>query len=110
MISEFIRQLIRAILQLIFPSKLKMSNALHVYIKSNTGNTLSVELDPKWDIRTLKERIAPKLGLTPEDVKIIFAGKELMDSIVIEVWYVLKYFFLDDFLDLSFILQHITLS
>lgn len=89
MISDFIRQLIQAILQFIFPSKLKMSNSLSVYIKSNTGNTLSVELDPKWDIRTLKERIAPKLGLAPEDVKIIFAGKELMDSIVIEVRYLL---------------------
>lgn len=89
MIVDFIRHLIQAILQLIFPVKTKVSYGLKVYIKSSTGNML-VELDPKWDIRSLKERVAPKLGLAPEDVKIIFAGKELMDSIVIEVNYSLE--------------------
>ncbi|KAJ1524212.1 hypothetical protein ONE63_010732 [Megalurothrips usitatus] len=84
MIVDFIRQLIHAIIQLLFPSSIKVPSGLSVYIKSNTGNTLSVELDPKWDIKTLKEKIAPKLGLAPEDVKIIFCGKELMDSITIE--------------------------
>lgn len=86
MIVAFIRNLIQAIMLLIFPVKMKVSYGLNVYIKSSTGNML-VELDPKWDIRSLKERVAPKLGLAPEDVKIIFAGKELMDSIVIEVNY-----------------------
>lgn len=82
---DFIRYLIQVILSLILPAKIKMSNSLNVFIKSSTGNTLSIELDPKWDIRNLKERIAPKLDLSPDDIKIIFAGKELMDSIVIEV-------------------------
>ncbi|XP_034251525.1 E3 ubiquitin-protein ligase parkin-like [Thrips palmi] len=81
---DFFRYLIQVLLHLIFTPKIKMSNSLSVYIKSSVGNTLSVELDPKWDIRNLKEKIAPKLGLSPDDVKIIFAGKELMDCIVIE--------------------------
>lgn len=85
MIIDFFRRLFRAILQIIFPVRKKLTPSLSVFIKSNTGNTLSVELDPKWNIRSLKEKIAPKLGLAPEDVKIIFAGKELMDCIVIEV-------------------------
>lgn len=82
---NYIWYIIQVLLQLVLPPKIKMSSSLNIFIKSNTGNTLSIDLDPKWDIRRLKENIAPKLGLSPEDVKIIFAGKELMDSIVIEV-------------------------
>lgn len=72
-------------LRLFWFDKQKMSNSLSIYIKTNTGNTLSVELDPKWDIKNLKEIVAPRMGIEPENIKIIFAGKELHDSIIIEV-------------------------
>lgn len=58
---------------------------LSVYIKTNTGKSVSVDLDPKMDIKNVKELVAPQLGLQPEEVKIIFAGKELLDSTIIEV-------------------------
>lgn len=60
-------------------------NSVNVNVKSNVGGVISVNLDPKWDIKNVKELVAPKLGLEPGDVKIIFAGKELLDSTVIEV-------------------------
>lgn len=63
----------------------KIKNTLNIYIKSNTGNTISVDLDPKWDIKNVKEIVAPQLGMDPEDVKIIFAGKELLDSTIVGV-------------------------
>lgn len=47
-----------------------------------------MELDPKWDIKNVKELVAAKLGLLPDEVKIIFAGKELCDSTTIEVSYI----------------------
>lgn len=72
-------------LQLLSFSRRKISNSLSIYIKTNTGSTLSVELDPKWDIKNLKEIVAPQMGIAPEDIKIIFAGKELHNSIIIEV-------------------------
>lgn len=87
---DIIRYLFQAILQLFFPASIKMSNSINIFVKSNEGSTLPVELDPKWDIRNLKERVAPQLGLTAEDIKIIFAGKELMDSIVLEVNFLKK--------------------
>lgn len=71
----------------------RLSNYLSIYIKTNTGNTLSVDLNPKWDIKNLKEIVAPKMGMAPEDIKIIFAGKELHNSITIEV-NLYAYFFL----------------
>lgn len=72
-------------LRLFWFDKRKISNSLSIYIKTNTGNTLSVELDPKWDIKNLKEIVAPRMGIPPEDVKIILAGKELHNSTIIEV-------------------------
>lgn len=49
------------------------------------GKSLSVELDPKWDIKDVKELVAPQLGFLPDEVKIIFAGKELHDSTFLSV-------------------------
>ncbi|KAK6625584.1 hypothetical protein RUM43_005883 [Polyplax serrata] len=59
-------------------------NSVNINVKSNVGGVISVNLDPKWDIKNVKEIIAPQLGLNPDDVKIIFAGKELLDTTVIE--------------------------
>lgn len=66
-------------------SKNTLTNSLNIYIKTNNGSTLSVDLDPNWDIKNVKEIVAPKLGLEPSEVKIIFAGKELGDTITISV-------------------------
>lgn len=98
-------------LQLLSFSKRKISNSLSIYIKTNTGNTLSVELDPKWDIKNLKEIVAPQMGIAPEDIKIIFAGKELHNSIIIEVSlliYICVYFCIHPCIQLLIILCYIT--
>lgn len=87
-IINFVRKLLQSMLQLLSFGKRTISNSLNVYIKTNTGSTLSVDLDPKWYIKDVKELVAPRLGLLPEEVKIIFAGKELHDSIVVEVCYI----------------------
>lgn len=84
-VFTFVLDFFRAMLHLIWFSRRSFSNSLNIYVKSNTGSTLSVELDPKWDIKNVKEVIAPQLGMPPEEVKIILAGKELDDSLVIEV-------------------------
>ncbi|PNF35133.1 hypothetical protein B7P43_G09482 [Cryptotermes secundus] len=83
-IINFIYRVVQSMLQLLSLGKRTISNSLSVYIKTNTGGTISVELDPKWYIKNVKELVATRLGLSPEEVKIIFAGKELHDSIVIE--------------------------
>lgn len=82
---NFFRDIFYAMLQLLSFGRKKIQNSLSVYIKSNTGNTISLDLNPEWDIKNVKELIAPKLGLSPEEVKIIFAGKELADSTHISV-------------------------
>lgn len=82
---NLVKNALLEMLRLFWFGKRKISNSLSIYIKTNTGNTLSVELDPKWDIKNLKEIVAPRMGIAPEDIKIIFAGKELHNSTIIEV-------------------------
>jgi parkin len=85
-IFSLLKSVVFRMLELIWFGKRKISNSLSIYVKTNTGNTLAVDLDPKWDIRNVKEIVAPKMGISPDDIKIIFAGKELHNSIIIEVF------------------------
>nr|XP_023030053.1 E3 ubiquitin-protein ligase parkin [Leptinotarsa decemlineata] len=73
---------VHRMLQLLSFGKKQISNSLSIFVKSG-GNTLTVELDPTWDIKNLKEIVAKQLGLEPDEVKIIFAGKELGNNIKI---------------------------
>lgn len=72
-------------LQFLSFGKKTLTNTLSIYVKTNTGSTLSVELNPKWDIKNVKEFVGPQLGLQPDEMKIIFAGKELSDNTILEV-------------------------
>ncbi|XP_044751938.1 E3 ubiquitin-protein ligase parkin [Coccinella septempunctata] len=60
-----------------------ITDSLNIFIKTNTGSTVSVNLDRMWDIREVKQMVAPQLGLEPKEFKIIFAGKELKDTITL---------------------------
>lgn len=80
-------------LQLLSFSRKTLKNTLSIYVKFNR-DTLSVDLDPHWAIREVKEFVAPQLGLQPDEVKIIFAGKELSDTTKLEVsHYSIKFVF-----------------
>lgn len=72
-------------LELLSFGRKTITNTINIYVKTNTGKTLSVNLEPQWDIKNVKQLVAPQLGLQPNEVKIIFAGKELSDATTIEV-------------------------
>lgn len=84
-VLDFFRDLLQTMLELFSFGRKKISNKLSIFIKTTNGKSLSVELDPKWDIERVKELVAPQLGMEPSEVKIIFAGKELEDSTIISV-------------------------
>jgi Ubiquitin family len=87
-ILNFLSDFVQAMLELFSFGKKKIKNKLSIFIKTTNGQSLSVDLDPKWDIKEVKEFVAPQLGMQPEEVKIIFAGKELEDSTTISVSFV----------------------
>lgn len=78
-----LRNLLHNMLQLFSFGRKTITNTLSVCIKTNTGNTLNVDLDPLWDIGNVKRLVAGELGLCADDLKIIFAGKELSNSTTI---------------------------
>lgn len=83
-IINFFKNIIHNMLQLLSFGKKTIKNTLSIYVQFNR-NTLPVDLNPKWAIKDVKEFVAPQLGLQPNEVKIIFAGKELSDTTTLEV-------------------------
>ncbi|CAB3369827.1 Hypothetical predicted protein [Cloeon dipterum] len=82
-IFAFFRSILDRILNMFSSGTQSIKNTLNIYIKTNTGKSVNVDLDPKMDIKNVKELVAPKLGMQPQEVKIIFAGKELLDTTII---------------------------
>lgn len=80
----FLKNLLHNMIQLFSFGRKTISNTLTVCIKTNTGSTLNVDLNPKWDIGNVKQLVADELGLRADELKIIFAGKELSNSTTIE--------------------------
>lgn len=82
--TSLISNVFLRMLELLSSKKHIIKNILSIYIKTTSGNTLSIDIDPKYDISQIKKIVAPQIGLQPEELKVIFAGKELGDDIVIE--------------------------
>lgn len=59
----------RRVLDTIFARRI--ADSLLIFVKTNTGTVVPVGLDPKWEVRDIKEFVAPKLGMTPEEVSLL---------------------------------------
>ena len=68
-------------------------NTLKVQIKTTTGISFLIELNPKWDIAQIKKIVAPEVALTTDQISIIFAGKDLADNLLLEVHFSIPYQF-----------------
>lgn len=67
-IFKFFRELIDTMLELFSFGRKRISNKLPIFIKTNTGEKLSLNLDPEWNISNVKKLVAPQLGLSPTEV------------------------------------------
>ncbi|KXJ11382.1 E3 ubiquitin-protein ligase parkin [Exaiptasia diaphana] len=61
-----------------------MAQRFHIFVRYNSSTNIPVQVDLTWTISRLKQEIARQQKVDPSGIRIIFAGRELKDDVVLK--------------------------